>query len=98
MSNEIPAIGGRRLVDGTLASFEHRCAVSVGRETEKLNSDNALIRRELDWAPEASLRAGMEETYAWIATQVESQKQRTPSDEVSAAPPLESAAKEGMLR
>ncbi len=34
------------------------------------NSDNALIRRELNWAPSQSLRAGLERTYAWIETQV----------------------------
>jgi nucleoside-diphosphate-sugar epimerase len=34
------------------------------------NSDNALIRRELNWAPSQTLRAGLERTYAWIETQV----------------------------
>ncbi len=34
------------------------------------NSDNALIRRELNWAPSQSLRAGLERTYAWVETQV----------------------------
>lgn len=34
------------------------------------NSDNALIREELGWAPSASLRAGLEKTYAWIEQQV----------------------------
>ncbi len=37
------------------------------------NSDNALIARRLGWAPSASLRAGMEQTYAWIAGQVAGQ-------------------------
>src|SRR5690606_16630205 len=31
------------------------------------NSDNALIREKLDWAPQMSLREGIERTYAWIA-------------------------------
>jgi GDP-D-mannose 3', 5'-epimerase len=34
------------------------------------NSDNRLIRERLGWAPEQSLREGMEITYAWIADQV----------------------------
>lgn len=34
------------------------------------NSDNARIRRYLNWEPDISLRAGMEKTYAWIYEQV----------------------------
>ena len=34
------------------------------------NSDNALIRSTLGWAPSQPLRAGMERTYGWIAEQV----------------------------
>lgn len=34
------------------------------------NSDNRLIRERLGWAPSRPLRAGLEETYAWIETQV----------------------------
>ena len=30
------------------------------------NSDNALIRKVLGWAPSQPLRAGLEQTYAWI--------------------------------
>lgn len=33
-------------------------------------SDNALLRSKLGWAPSASLRIGIEKTYAWIAKQV----------------------------
>jgi len=35
------------------------------------NSDNRLIMEKLGWAPSQSLRAGMETTYAWIASQVD---------------------------
>jgi GDP-D-mannose 3', 5'-epimerase len=35
------------------------------------NSDNRLILEKLGWAPSQSLRAGMEKTYGWIASQVE---------------------------
>lgn len=34
------------------------------------NSDNALIREKLSWAPEQPLKAGMELTYGWVASQV----------------------------
>lgn len=37
------------------------------------NSDNRLIRQRLGWTPSASLRAGLEVTYAWIAEQVREQ-------------------------
>jgi GDP-D-mannose 3', 5'-epimerase len=33
------------------------------------NSDNALIRKYLDWEPDTPLRVGMEKTYAWIYDQ-----------------------------
>ena len=34
------------------------------------NSDNALIKEVLGWAPSISLRAGMEKTYTWVYDQV----------------------------
>lgn len=34
------------------------------------NSDNALIREKLDWAPVAPLKRGFAKTYPWIAKQV----------------------------
>lgn len=34
------------------------------------NSDNALIKEKLGWAPSQSLRQGMEKTYAWVSEQV----------------------------
>lgn len=34
------------------------------------NSDNRLIGERLGWQPSASLRAGLEQTYAWIERQV----------------------------
>ena len=38
------------------------------------NSDNNLIQEKLGWAPSATLRSGLEVTYAWIAEQVEHNK------------------------
>lgn len=40
------------------------------------NSDNRLIRKELGWAPNEPLRAGMEQTYAWIADQLKRRHNR----------------------
>ncbi len=34
------------------------------------NSDNRLIHRKLGWKPSAPLKAGMEKTYNWIASQI----------------------------
>jgi nucleoside-diphosphate-sugar epimerase len=34
------------------------------------NSDNRLIEQRLGWKPSASLRAGLEKTYAWIEQQI----------------------------
>jgi nucleoside-diphosphate-sugar epimerase len=34
------------------------------------NSDNALIRQRLGWAPGQGLRQGLEQTYPWIEQQV----------------------------
>ena len=39
------------------------------------NSDNTLILDRLGWEPSISLRAGLEQTYAWVAEQV---RTRTP--------------------
>jgi nucleoside-diphosphate-sugar epimerase len=38
------------------------------------NSDNALIRQELGWAPSQSLADGLAKTYPWIVNQMASQK------------------------
>jgi nucleoside-diphosphate-sugar epimerase len=34
------------------------------------NSDNALIKERLGWAPSRPLKSGIESTYAWVANQV----------------------------
>ncbi|MFT3722153.1 MAG: NAD-dependent epimerase/dehydratase family protein [Hyphomonadaceae bacterium] len=38
------------------------------------NSDNKLIKQQLKWAPSQPLRTGLEKTYAWIETQVGSNR------------------------
>jgi len=40
------------------------------------NSDNALIKEKLGWAPAAPLQRGLAKTYPWIAEQVKRQKPR----------------------
>jgi len=37
------------------------------------NSENTLIKQVLGWAPETSLKAGLEKTYRWIQKQIEDQ-------------------------
>src|SRR6185436_13166935 len=39
------------------------------------NSDNALIKEKLGWAPSQPLRVGVEETYNWIVSQIEKKHQ-----------------------
>jgi nucleoside-diphosphate-sugar epimerase len=34
------------------------------------NSENTLIKKYLHWEPDTTLRAGLEQTYAWIYDQV----------------------------
>jgi len=38
------------------------------------NSDNKLIREQLGWAPDYSLRKELEKTYPWIEEQVRKPK------------------------
>jgi len=38
------------------------------------NSDNTLIQQTLGWAPNISLRTGMEKTYTWIYDQIKQRK------------------------
>lgn len=39
------------------------------------NSDNNLIRKELDWAPSQSLYAGLSRTYPWIESQLKAYRE-----------------------
>lgn len=48
------------------------------------NSDNRLIEEKLGWAPSKSLREGLEQTYPWVAEQVDARKARLTSAKVSA--------------
>ena len=48
------------------------------------NSDNALIKEKLNWAPTQPLKTGVQETYNWIVSQIE-KKQKLESKSLSAA-------------
>ncbi len=48
------------------------------------NSDNALIKEKLNWAPTQPLKKGVQETYDWIVSQIE-KKQKLESKSLSAA-------------
>ena len=37
------------------------------------NSDNALIKEKLSWAPSVEIREGLRKTYFWIKGQVEAE-------------------------
>jgi nucleoside-diphosphate-sugar epimerase len=54
-------IAGKRL---------HKNHVSGPTGVRGRNSDNRLIEQRLGWKPSASLRSGLERTYAWIEQQV----------------------------
>lgn len=34
------------------------------------NSENSLIKKQLNWAPEKSLQSGLEKTYAWVLSEI----------------------------
>jgi GDP-D-mannose 3',5'-epimerase len=49
--------------------LERRYNLAAPKGVNGRNSDNALIKKYLDWEPDTSLRAGLEQTYAWIYEQ-----------------------------
>jgi len=65
MAEMIMQIAGKRL------TINH-CPGPTG--VRGRNSDNRLIRAELDWAPSMSLREGLAKTYPWIASQVRARR------------------------
>lgn len=50
--------------------LERQYDLSAPQGVRGRNSDNALIKKVLDWEPSISLRAGLEKTYAWVYEQV----------------------------
>lgn len=66
-------------VNQLVTLLEELAGVTVDREYDHdapkgvrgRNSDNALVRKHLDWEPTTSLRDGLAPTYAWVRSQVE---------------------------
>ena len=52
-------------------TLERQHDLSAPQGVRGRNSDNTLIKQIYDWAPEVTLREGMEKTYAWVYEQVE---------------------------
>jgi len=46
--------------------FSHNHNLSAPKGVNGRNSDNTLIKKHLDWAPDIKLRDGMAKTYEWI--------------------------------
>jgi nucleoside-diphosphate-sugar epimerase len=61
------------------------------------NSDNALIKQKLGWAPGRPLREGLAATYEWIAAQVGKRAEGTRIGEKSTVPSDGRAAMDGRL-
>jgi len=51
-------------------TLRRRYNTSAPRGVRGRNSDNTLLRSLLDWEPQTPLRAGLENTYRWIADQI----------------------------
>jgi GDP-D-mannose 3',5'-epimerase len=51
-------------------TLERRYDLDAPKGVRGRNSDNTLIRDRMGWAPGISLRAGLEQTYAWIYDEV----------------------------
>jgi len=60
-------------VSGKDVNVEHKLDAPTG--VRGRNSDNKLIKEKLDWAPDYSLKAGLEKTYTWVKQQVDLDKQ-----------------------
>ncbi len=56
------------------------------------NSDNALIRERLGWAPSEPLRDGIARTYAWVAEQAAARAATLPSGDGAPATPAPTPA------
>jgi GDP-D-mannose 3',5'-epimerase len=67
MADMIMEIAGKRV------TIEH---IAGPQGVRGRNSDNTLIRKQLGWAPAASLRDGLIQTYAWINQQVHAPEPR----------------------
>ena len=61
------------LEDITGVKLDRQYQLDAPKGVRGRNSDNTLIKKELNWAPSISLRDGMEKTYRWVFDQVAKQ-------------------------
>jgi nucleoside-diphosphate-sugar epimerase len=61
------------LEDITGVKLDRKYQLDAPKGVRGRNSDNTLIKKELNWAPSISLRDGMERTYRWVFDQVAQQ-------------------------
>ena len=61
------------LEDITGVRLDRKYQLDAPKGVRGRNSDNTLIKKELNWAPSISLRDGMEKTYRWVFDQVAQQ-------------------------
>ena len=52
-------------------TLRRRYKLDAPRGVRGRNSDNALVRARLGWAPSVRLEDGMRPTYAWVLSQME---------------------------
>jgi nucleoside-diphosphate-sugar epimerase len=57
--------------------LKRRYNVNAPKGVNGRNSDNTMITERLGWAPNVSLRAGLEKTYRWIFDQMAAESRRT---------------------
>ena len=70
-SDEMISINNLALMAADIAGYKIRINNIPGPlGVRGRNSENTMIREELEWAPGQTLRDGMEKTYAWIHEQV----------------------------
>ena len=74
-SDEMISINGLAQMTAEIAGKNiHLHHISGPLGVRGRNSENSRIRKRLNWAPEQSLRRGMESTYQWVYEQVEKTK------------------------
>ena len=71
-SSELVSINGLVDIVENIAGIklEREYDLTAPQGVRGRNSDNTMIRRELDWEPSTSLQSGMEQTYKWILGQM----------------------------
>ena len=50
--------------------FKKKYLLDKPKGVKGRNSDNSLIKKELNWEPKYSLKEGLKKTYLWIERQI----------------------------